>query len=111
MRDSIMRDSIPWGKLENPNAGKKELKKPKNREPLFSDQFRLGGSRGARLTEGIDDLPRYGKNLKNPFGKNRVKPVGKNEPFLNQLPWGASLGCKNPGASDVCASLKLLAGG
>ena len=34
MRGSIMRDSIPWGKLENPNAGKKELKKPKNREPL-----------------------------------------------------------------------------
>ena len=29
MRGSIMRDSIPWGKLENPNAGKKELKKPK----------------------------------------------------------------------------------
>ena len=111
MRDSIMRDSIPLGKIEKtPTPVKKKLK-AKNPESSRYDQSRQDGSRGARLTEGVDDLLRYGKNLKNPFGKNRVKPVGKNEPFWNQLPWGASLGCKNPGASDVCASLKLLAGG
>ena len=88
MRGSIMRDSIPWGKLENPNAGKKSLKAEKPGTSRY-DQSRQGGSRGARLTEGVDDLLRYGKNLKNPFGKNRVKPVGKNEPFLEPAPLGS----------------------